>query len=434
MLDDWGGIHAGMVADAHARADRIQVVLIGDSITARWTRSPGEKAWAEHLAPLGALNLGISSDATQHVLWRLQHGVLDGLHPKAVLIMIGTNNVTAGADPESIAYGVWAIVDHVRRTLPGARVLVQAIFPRIDRPGANERVGQVNAILARLDDGQAVRFMDFGARFLAPDGKPDPAVFTDGIHPNKPEGFRIWSEAIMPTVRDWIAAPPLADLPPPPPPVAAPKDRTPSTPAPRNEFLDRHARLLAISAAQKERCRLLFLGDERMRSWDRAEAVFRREYAADGALNLSIPGARPEHVLWQLAHGELDGLHPGLVVLQTQEAVLAQPEGRAAAGMAEVLRQVRARLPQARVLLLGAFPVGERASDPRRQRVAQYNARLAGLADGTAVAFLDVGAAFLAADGSCPAGTLPHQADGTEAAYSRWADAQRVAIRGVLDR
>lgn len=428
LLDDWGQIHADMVADAHARAGQIQVVFIGDSITARWTRSPGEKAWAEHFAPLGALNLGIPADSTQHVLWRLQHGVLDGLKPKAVLLMIGTNNIGAGHDPESIAQGVWTIVAHVRTVLPTTRVLVQAIFPRSDKPGLNEQVAKVNALLARLDDGKAVTFIDFGARFLNADGRPDPAVFTDGLHPNKPEGFRIWSEAILPTVQAWVAAEPLAGVPVAASPFTA-KDATPSTPAARNDFLDRHRRILAIPADARKRCRLLFLGDERMRAWDRVPNLFRTEYGGLAAQNISIGGSRPENMLWQLANGAVDGMQPALVVLHTQEALARNPEEQVVAGMRAVVADLRTRLPQSRILVLGAFPQGDRPDHPQRAKIARYNAQLAGLAEAGTVEVLDLGTAFLTADGTWSKGASPSHIDFTEAAYARWAEAQRAAIQ-----
>ena len=129
MNDEWRSeVHGKMVDDAKARADQIKIVFVGDSITARWTSSPGEKIWKEKYAPYGAINLGISSDGTENVLWRLQHGVLDPLHPKMVILLIGTNNLRS--TPDAVAYGVWTIVHYVRRKLPDARVLVQGIFPR----------------------------------------------------------------------------------------------------------------------------------------------------------------------------------------------------------------------------------------------------------------------------------------------------------------
>lgn len=432
-VDDWGQIHAGMVADAKARADHIQIVFIGDSITARWTRSPGEQIWGKDYAPLGAINLGISSDATQHVLWRLQHGVLEPLHPRMVILLVGTNNITAGTDPEAIAYGVWTIVAHLRHTLPDARVLVQAIFPRCDRPKVGEMVPKVNALLARLDDGKMVKFIDFGARFLGPDGQPDPAVFTDGIHPNKPDGFRIWNEAIQPVVREWLTAPPLHDIPPPLSPVAMPKDLTPATATARNEFIDRHNRILAAPASYKDRCRLLFLGDECMGAWRRVEPLFNREYGAYHPLNFSIEGARPENLLWQIANGELAGMHPALVVVHTQEALRSDtPVERIVAGMTEVVQQIREKLPAARILVLGAFPLGEHPDDRLRAVVARYNALLKPLADGGQVTVEDIGAAFLMPDGTCPKGTTPSARDFSEAAFTHWAEAQKSVITRLL--
>lgn len=437
-LDDWGEIHARMCADAKARAERIQVVLVGDSITARWTTSPGEKEFAEHLAPLGAINLGIPADGTQHVLWRLQHAVLDGLQPKAVLVMIGTNNLTAGSDPESVLHGIWCIVDHLRRTLPGARVLVQGLFPRCDRPGMNEQVLRLNALLPALADGEAVQVIDFSARFLAADGsgKPDPAVFTDGIHPNLPPGFAIWRAAVMPTVSAWMAAPALPTTPPRPSPVAAPKDLRPATPEARNDWLHRHRGLLATPVKAKAACRVLFLGDELMRCWDRSPELFRAEYAGYGALNFAIWGNRPRNLLWQVENGALDGLDPALVVVQGQGDLRRAGAEDCAAGMAAAVAALRQRLPRARILLLGAFPQGERPDSPLRALVADYNRRLAEVAaaSGGAVELLDLGPSFLAPDGTLPKGAAPEVAATVPAAWAAWAAGQRAAIQRLAER
>jgi len=97
MQDGWNDIHKEMVADAKARANDIKIVFAGDSITSCWTHGAGLKIWNERYAPLGAINLGISSDVSQNLLWRLQNGVIEPLHPKMVMLLIGSNNMNESA-------------------------------------------------------------------------------------------------------------------------------------------------------------------------------------------------------------------------------------------------------------------------------------------------------------------------------------------------
>lgn len=431
MLDDWGRHHSQMVDDAKARADKIKIVFVGDSITARWTTSPGEAIWDQYYAPIGAINLGISADSTQHVLWRLQHGVLDPLHPKMVILLIGTNNTKD--EPDAVAYGVWTIVAHIRKVLPDTRVLVQGIFPRSDKEDVNAKNLKVNDLLAKLDDGKMVKYIYFGDKFLKPDGSLNLDIITDKVHPNNPEGFKIWHAAILPTVEEWLKKEPIANVPPPPPPVPEPKNLTPATPEPRNDFIFRHNRVLSTGKVYKDKCELVFLGGEAVVCFDRLQGLFKKEYGKYNALNFAIWGCRPENMLWQVDNGELDGMSPKLVVLQSQEGMRsATAVEDIAAGMEATAKLILKKIPTTKVLIIGAFPAGDKPNDPLRKRVADYNALLSKVADEKSIYYLDVGKAFLSPDGSLAKGAVPSQENTTEQAYASWAEAQRDTIRKLI--
>src|SRR5262245_9596255 len=162
------------------------VIFIGDSITQGW-EGAGKKLWAEHFAPLKAVNLGISGDQTGHVLWRLTEGKeIEPLKPKAAVIMIGTNNMGnadkgTGHTPEQIAGGVKAIVEELRKQKPEMKILVLGIFPRSANATdkIREKVKDTNAIIAKLDDGKMVFYKDIGAKFLEPDGTLDKKIMPD---------------------------------------------------------------------------------------------------------------------------------------------------------------------------------------------------------------------------------------------------------------
>ncbi|MDR1146486.1 MAG: GDSL-type esterase/lipase family protein [Verrucomicrobiales bacterium] len=434
MPNHWvDDIHGGMVRDAQARADKIQIVFVGDSITARWTSRPGEQIWAAYYAPIGAINLGISSDRTEHVLWRLQHGALDPLHPRMVILLIGTNNL-GNSEPEAVAYGVWAIVKYLREKLPAARVLVQGIFPREDQPALAPKILQTNALLAKLDDGQMVKYIDFGDRFLGPDGKLPPAIFTDKVHPNEPAGFAIWQANLQPIVEEWLTLAPVPGVPPPPAPGPVPADLAPATATARNDWLSRHQRLRATPPAYRERCRLLLLGDEDLVAFDRLPELFQQHFAPCGALNFAIVGNRPANIYWQVENGALDGLHPRLIVLQTQQALQEDQltVSELVAYQRAIVNTIRAKAPDSKILLLAALPLGATPADPSRARVREYNELLAKLADGETIRYLDLGPAFLNPDGTAPAGSVPLLRAYNRQAYERWLELLAGASRQII--
>lgn len=205
---NWVKRHDGFVAIA--KQGGVDVLFVGDSITDFWRRpqtekqSGGKKVWDREFAPLHAANFGISADRTQHVLWRLQNGELEGIHPRAVVLMIGTNNtgferdnVTPRNTPQQAAEGVKEIVELLRAKLPQTKILLLAVFPRGEKPDHPQRkqVNEVNAIIAKLDDGRHVHFLDIGRKFLTADGTLPKAIMPDFLHPNE-KGYEIWAAAI----------------------------------------------------------------------------------------------------------------------------------------------------------------------------------------------------------------------------------------------
>jgi beta-glucosidase len=180
-----------------------QLVMLGDSITQSWGGS-GKKVWKEFWVERNAINIGVSGDRTQHVLWRLDHGLLDALSQpnndvRCVVVMIGTNNSNRNdCTAAEIGYGTEAIVRRLRTRLPKAKVLLLATFPRGAKPSAqrikNTR-SSAQAAKAFADDDMVV-FKDIGARFLEADGMLRKAVMPDLLHLNA-ASYRVWAEAIV---------------------------------------------------------------------------------------------------------------------------------------------------------------------------------------------------------------------------------------------
>lgn len=432
-LDAWGDLHRTMQREAQANAEKIRIVFVGDSITARWTTSPGEKIWRDFYAPLGAINLGISADTTSNMLWRLQHGMLDVLKPKMFILLAGTNNLTFD-NAQGTAYGVWTLVEQMRQRCPDARVLVLGLLPRSDREKCGQMIPEVNRYLQKLDDGKMVRYLYFGDKFLNPDGTVNTALLTDKLHPNTPEGFVIWQEAIKPIVTEWLNLPPVPGVLPPPAPVTKPANLASSTPTARNEFQMWHERFRKISPANKAKCKLLMFGGEQMVKLRMFDHLLDDAYPHYGVQNFAVWGARTANMLWQIQNGELEGMSPKVVVIQAQEELAGGHKANEVADeMLTIAHEIRQRLPQAKVLILGAFPRGHYANAPERKKVAAYNQTLASMVKGDGIFFLDVGKSLIKPDGTIDGNEVPSPQCHSRAAYESWLSAQSELIHNLMN-
>ena len=204
-----GKTNTGFVA-SHARFVKLaeegtaELVFLGDSITAGWGGN-GKEVWAKAFSAYKPVNFGIGGDRTQHVLWRIENGELEKIKPKAAVVMIGTNNV--GADPaEGIAKGVTRIIETIRAKQPQAKILLLAVFPRGEKAENNPgraKLKQVNDVIAKLDDGKNIFFLDIGAKFMQPDGSLTKEIMPDFLHLSA-AGYQIWADAIGPKLAELM--------------------------------------------------------------------------------------------------------------------------------------------------------------------------------------------------------------------------------------
>jgi beta-glucosidase len=185
-----------------------QIVFIGDSITEGWSKS-GKEVWQRHYGAYHPTNLGYGGDRTENVLWRLQNGEIDSISPKAVVLMIGTNNTgLRGEDPETTADGIKRLVDEIQQRLPAAKLLLLAVFPRDEKPDSyarkiNERV---NTIIANYADGRDVFFLNINAALTQADGTLSKEVMPDFLHPNA-KGYEIWQREMAPLLNTLLTSP-----------------------------------------------------------------------------------------------------------------------------------------------------------------------------------------------------------------------------------
>lgn len=201
---NWMKRHEGFVEIA--KKGDVDVLFLGDSITDAWRGKAAQPTWEKFFMPHKPANFGIGGDRTQHVLWRIQNGELDGIKPKVVVLMIGTNN-TGDDSAEQIADGVTAIVKTIRQRSPSTKVMLLAVFPRGEQPDNPGRVkiAQINKTISKLDDGKSVRYLDIGGKFLQPDGTLSKDIMPDFLHLSA-KGYEIWGEAINPLLNEMLRA------------------------------------------------------------------------------------------------------------------------------------------------------------------------------------------------------------------------------------
>jgi lysophospholipase L1-like esterase len=196
-----GERHEGFVEIAKKGA--IDLLLHGDSITDWWVQGDDNKALFErYFGGYRTANFAIAGDTTNGVLWGLKNGEGRGFQPKAIMLMIGTNN-TGGSDnagtatAAEVAEGIGAVVLEMRNGFPQAKILLLAVFPRgVPGDSVRGKIAEINRLISKLDDQQHVFYLDIGLKFLDEKGNFLPGAFrTDNLHPAA-KGYEIWGEAV----------------------------------------------------------------------------------------------------------------------------------------------------------------------------------------------------------------------------------------------
>ncbi len=201
---------------AKARSGKIDLYFLGDSITRRWgaTDYPEFLAhWKKTFFGWNAANFGWGGDGTQHMLWRIRNGELDGVNPKVIVLLGGTNNIGKGEKPERAAdavEGVAALVETCRAMAPEATIVVMAIFPRNDSPASNVLIAEANRGIARLADGKKVRFLDINDQLADKDGTLFEGMTVDRLHLSL-KGYETWARNLVPLLTELLGPPATED-------------------------------------------------------------------------------------------------------------------------------------------------------------------------------------------------------------------------------
>ena len=184
---------------------QVDLVFLGDSITHAWDNG-GKKTWDQFYGKRKALNLGFSGDRTEHVLWRLEHGAVEGIDPKLLVLMIGTNNAGHREEPSKFtAIGIKAILDDLETRLPNTKILLLAIFPRgrDDKDKLRKLTMGTNEIIKTYADNERVHYLSINDLFLDKNRVLQKSVMKDLLHPNTDQ-YKVWAEAIEPKVKQLM--------------------------------------------------------------------------------------------------------------------------------------------------------------------------------------------------------------------------------------
>jgi putative heme-binding domain-containing protein len=209
---------------AKAKKGRIDVYLVGDSITRRWgaTDYPDFLAnWKQNFYGWNAANFGWGGDTIQNILWRLHNGELDGVNPKIIVVMAGTNNLTTtpAQDEETkvadLPTGIKAVLDVCRKKAPDAVIILMGITPRNDNPAFLAVINKVNARMGSIADGKKIRYLNINDKLADKEGKLMDGMSPDGLHLSA-KGYQVWADALKPLFTELLGAPANDDRAPPP--------------------------------------------------------------------------------------------------------------------------------------------------------------------------------------------------------------------------
>lgn len=199
----------------HIHKKKVNIIFIGDSITHMFGGQPkssiarGTDTWNRYYADRNTLNMGFGWDRTQNVIWRLTNGELDGIKPKAAVILIGTNNLSAtkharSNTPAEIAEGVNSICNIIHKKSPTTHIILLGVLPR-NPAHFREPIQEINRILAAFDKKDYISFLNMHDQFANADGSPKKELMHDNVHPNA-DGYRVWAETMEPTLKRLLSA------------------------------------------------------------------------------------------------------------------------------------------------------------------------------------------------------------------------------------
>ena len=450
---------AGYSLDRHAEKlalvarEKFDLVMIGNSITNNFEKPEYQSVWQQFFEPRKALNLGYSGYRTENLLWNIQNGELEGQSPKVIIVEIGTNNVDEKNYPTrhtagQLAGGIEAIVKLLRKKCPDSKIVVMRCFPGCyGRPNPTSHraiLERASDLVSKLADQKHVFYCDVNHVFLNMDGSISHDMMPDWLHPS-PEGAKRWAQAMEPLLSELMG------------------DRSLDTEIPTNsaivpaskleedsyDWFGRHAEILQIKDSLNPEIVLIgnsithfWGGEPHVRNADGSLRIpngpktWASLFGNHRVLNLGFGWDRTQNVLWRLDNGELDGLHPNIVVIdigtnntsQTSNARMNSAE-EIVEGIRTVCQRVRSKVPGTKIILMAVFPREQKADNPRRILINEINRRLEMFASKERITLVDIGPKMLSPDGTISKEIMGDFCHPTEKGYQIWAD----GIRSLLE-
>ena len=345
-------------------------VFIGDSITHLMETGDGSAVWRKYFGksgPYPALNLGFSGDQTEHVLYRLKNGELDGYEAKTIVLMAGINNLFNRKSADEPAFdtvlGVKALLDEIRAKQPKAKVVLCAIFPNGDPDNeVRRRAAVVNRELATFADGRRVFWCDLNQRMLRLDGSLPREIAPDGCHPSA-LGYEIWANAVIPYFNGFAASTYPAFIP-----DGVYKDEIAAL-RPRSRITDewwlaKFARNRDLIRASGGEFDVVMFGDSITHYWEIGEGqdesrdieILQKKWSV---MNCGYGGDRIENLLWRFENGELDGYRAKVVTLMIGTNNGGDPAEDIVRGVKRAIELIKEKQPEAKIVLHAYLPCGK---------------------------------------------------------------------------
>jgi lysophospholipase L1-like esterase len=432
--------------------EKFDLIMLGNSITNNFEYPDFQPVWNQFFAPRKAINLGFGGYRTEHILWNIQHGELNGQSPKVLVLEIGTNNVDEKHYPTrhtagQLAGGIEAIVNTIRQKLPDTKIIILRCFPGCyggPNPTSHRAIlERASDIVSKLADGKHIFYCDVNHVFLNMDGSINHEAMPDYLHPS-PAAAKAWAQAMEPLLCELMGDQSRdTEIP----------ANTAIVPVPKLEndsynWWDRHKDVLSIKDSINPEIVLIgnsithFWGGEPKLRW--ADGSLRDSNGPKSwdslfhnyrVLNLGFGWDRTQNVLWRLDRGELDGLHPRTVIInigtnnttQTQNARMnTAPE--IVEGIRAICLRVRSKVPDAKIVLMAIFPRDQKKDHPRRLLINEINKQLEAFANEHNFTFVDIGFKMLDKDGTFIPGITSDYCHPTDKGYQIWADGIRSII------
>jgi len=414
----WGQERAG---EAGVDRRETQLIFVGDSAAQGWN-DRGKKTWEKFYPKRKGLNLGTAGDTAEKIVWRLEHGYVEGMAPRLAIVMLGTDfDYGKGSAAEELASGMKAVVNKLKEKLPKTRVLMVGILPQGEKDDPRRAViAKANELIKKQADAEAgVFYHNIGYAFLAEDGAAIKELMPDGVHFSE-KGYEVLGEFLDAMIGSLLN-----------------ETQYTTTPVPqaKNDWWYPYVQKLNERVRQGN-VDLIFVGDSLANGYvNTGKETWDKYHGRRNAVNLGISTNNTQNELWQLEHGNIDGIAPKLAIVLagTGNAVSGGSAEDAAAGVRAIVDTLRAKLPKTKILLLALFPRGETEDFPTRVANEKVNAIISNYGDDKMVFFLNINDRFVNEDGTLRKELYePDMTHLASKGYAVWAEAIEPTVAELM--